>query len=144
LKPHRIFTRAVVSWLLVLAWTLLVVTALLKPGDTTIYHKLSLSSFLSTFFNFSLEQYKFGEAAVHVVLFGILTALWLWVLNHYFMRGRAILAATGIAVMIAISTEIGQYFVNRGALFLDLVANFIGMLLILGWAVRKGISNKTA
>ena len=131
-----------VSWFVALSWTLLVFIALLYPGHNLIQHKYLLSTFFATFFNLSLKHYNFSEALGHVILFGVLTVLWVRVLGQYFHKTQAILLTIGIIAAVGVITEIGQYFVNRDSEFLDLVANFIGAFLIMVWVGGKTITSK--
>jgi VanZ family protein len=130
------------SWFVALSWTLLVFIALLYPGNNLIQHKYLLSTFLATFFNLSLKHYDFIEAMGHVILFGVLTVFWVRVLGQYFQKTKVILLTIGIIAAVGIITEIGQYFVNRDSEFLDLMANFIGALLIMVWISGKTIISR--
>jgi len=117
-----------IFWLMALGWTTLIMIVLLKPGNTAIYQNNDLSSFFTSFFSFSISRSDIKEAVGHFILFAVLTMLWMQLLIMYFSRTRATLLAIGIAVALATGTEIGQYFINRGSLFIDLLANFSGIL----------------
>jgi len=123
------FNHPAIFWLIAISWTLLVIIVLLKPGDGVMNHELSLSSFLASFFSLLISRRELSEAIGHVILFGVLTILWLRVLMMYFPRSRAIFLAICIAIVLALATEIGQYFVNRGSLLFDLLANILGVVI---------------
>jgi len=117
----------VISWLMALSWLVLTVVVLLKPGYVTVRYDLTLSNFLSSFFSYTITRVDISEAIGHVFLFSILTVLWQRLLTLYFIRARALLIVISAAVVLAIATEIAQYFINRGSLLLDLMANLLGI-----------------
>ena len=121
------FNHPAIFWLIAISWTLLVIIVLLKPGDGVMNHELSLASFYASFFSLSITRKELSEAMGHVFLFGILTLLWQRVLIMYLSRPSVIFLTIGIAIVLALATEIGQYFVNRGSLLFDLMANILGI-----------------
>jgi len=131
------FKHTVFPWLLAISWTILVIIVLLNPGKGALNHEFTLASFFTSFFSLSISRSDLSEAIAHVILFSVLTVLWQRVLIMYFVLPGALLLAIGIAVMLAIGTEIGQYFVSRGSLLLDLLANFLGIMLSFFWIKRQ-------
>lgn len=115
------------TWLMALIWSVLIIIILLKPGSGVTTHELTLSAFFTSFFSLSITRKDLSEAIAHVFLFVVLTALWQRVLTMYLSRPGVILSSIGIAFILATVTEIGQYFVNRGSLFFDLIANLLGI-----------------
>jgi len=112
-----------------LSWTVLIIIVLLKPGNSVINQDIELSSFLTSFFSLSISRSDIKEAVGHVILFAVLTMLWMRLLVMYLSRSRATVLAISLALVLATGTEIGQYFINRGSLLLDLLANFSGILI---------------
>ena len=103
---------------------------MLLPGNRNEFYDPSFSSFSDSFFTLSIGVWGAIEAVFHVFLFAALTAVWQWTIVMYCNRGRSLLVAVCIAMVLAMSTEIGQYFVNRGSLLIDLLANFLGIAFI--------------
>ncbi|MFK5948086.1 MAG: VanZ family protein [Methylococcales bacterium] len=135
LSPAHPFIR----WFCVLLWTISVISLLLKPGDNVPGHELAFSDFLTSFFFLEFNRYNFREAIVHVILFGVLTVLWQWALIRYMPRYWVLTLAFFICVVLGVGTEIGQYFVNRSSLLLDLIANLLGIVIAsisFGYMVR--------
>jgi len=120
-----------IRWLIALSWTLLVIILLLKPGDIEVVHEYSFADFFESFFTYTLSRWGMFEAFVHVILFIILTTTWFWVLNLYYVKRNVLIIVISIAVALGTATEILQYFVNRGSLFIDLLANYLGVLLFI-------------
>lgn len=120
-----------------LSWTIFIIIVLLNPGKAPMHYEFTLSSFFTSFFSLSMSRYELGEAFAHVILFGVLTLLWRRTLIMYFSHPDALILAISIAIMLAICTEVGQYFVNRGSLLLDLLANFLGIAFSLFWIKRQ-------
>ena len=112
-----------------LSWTILIIIVLLKPGSNTINQERELSSFSTSFFSLSISRRDIKEAVGHIFMFAILTISWMRLLIIYLAPSRVILLAVSISVVLAIGTEVGQYFVGRGSLMLDLLANFAGILI---------------
>jgi len=131
------FNHPAIFWFMALSWTVLSVFVLLKPGNGTIDYEITLSSFIENFFSLSISRKDLSEAIGHIFLFSILTALWQRVLTMHFNRLNALLLTICIVGVLAIGTEIGQYFVNRGSMLIDLIANFLGISLSLFWARYK-------
>ena len=115
-----------------LVWTTLIAVALLKPANN-FKHEISLDSFVSSFFSLSIKTWDLVEAVYHVIVFAILTAIWFWALVTQFPRNRALVISIGIAMVLGIVTEIGQYFVHRSSLMLDAMANFLGIVICVVW-----------
>ena len=113
------------SWLVTLGWTVLLAYLLLKPG--TAAH--AGGSFSDAFFRSDFSRTDMIEAVAHVVMFGTLTLLWGWTLAFHYPARYAAAMTVMIAVLMGTATEFGQYFVARGALMLDLAANFVGIAL---------------
>lgn len=130
-------TIQTVYWIGTLAWTVLVLVVLLKPGPQPSTHDYTLEIFLYTFFSFDFRFYDYFEAAGHVFLFIVLTALWNETISKLGTQSQALGLAILIALVLAIGTEVGQFFINRGSLLFDLLANFLGMLLTFIWIIRR-------
>ncbi len=128
-----------VFWLGTMAWTALVLIALLKPSSRILTHDYSLDTFLYMFFSFDFKIYDYFEAAGHVLLFIVLTALWNLTLCKHVSQSQALRLTISIAVIIALGTEIGQFFVSRGSMLFDLLANILGISLTTTWIL---VSNK--
>lgn len=124
-------------WIGTLVWTVFVLVVLLKPSPQLSNHDYSLETFLNTFFSFNFKFYDYFEAAGHVLLFIVLTAFWTITLSKHGTQSQSLRLAVVIALAVALSTEIGQFFVNRGSLWFDLLANFLGILLTSIWIVSK-------
>jgi len=130
MKQLSVISKPAVRWLMTLSWTILIIIILLKPGNKVGSYELSFNAFISSFFSFPLgDKWVVVEALVHVMLFGILTYLWHWSLITSYAKKNAVLLAISVAVLLGIGTEVGQYFVNRGSLLLDLLANILGVLI---------------
>jgi len=139
MKYMKSFNHPFFSWLMALGWLMLAIIVLLKPGKVVLSHELTLSSFISTFFSFSMTRSDLSEALGHIFLFAILTVLWQRVFIIYFNRSSTLLLTISAVLAFAIGTEIGQYFVNRGSMLLDLIANFLGIILPLYLIKYKGV-----
>ncbi len=124
-----IINHPVTYWLLAISWTLLVIIVLLKPGSNTVNHDFELSSFFTSFFSLSFSRVELKEALGHVILFCVMTILWKRALITHFVRPKPLIIAICIAIVLALGTETGQFFVNRGVLLLDLLANFLGIVI---------------
>ncbi|HFC53211.1 MAG TPA: hypothetical protein ENJ43_02125 [Gammaproteobacteria bacterium] len=109
------------SWTVTLGWTAFIVYLLLKHGNAP------SAPFLASFFRMDFSREELREAVGHFAMFGTLTLLW-WstLIQHYSVR-YALLATVMIAVLLGTGTELGQYFVARSSVILDLVANFAGI-----------------
>jgi VanZ family protein len=94
---------------------------------------MSFNDFVISFFSLSIQTWDLVEAVYHVVVFGILTALWFWVLVTRLPRNQALLVSVGIAVVLGTVTEIGQYFVHRSSLMFDAMADYLGVALCVVW-----------
>lgn len=130
MKKHlTVRVQQTIFWLMALSWTILIIIVLLKPGSNTINQERELSSFSTAFFSLSISRRDIKEAVGHIIMFAVLTILWMRLLIIYLAPSRVTLLAVGLAVVLAIGTEIGQYFVDRGSLMLDLLANFAGILI---------------
>ena len=130
MKQLNVFSNPAVRWLMTLSWTTLIIIILLKPGSKVENYELSFNAFISSFFSFPLsDKWVAIEAIVHVFLFGILTYLWHWSLIMSYAKKNAVLLAISVAVLLGIGTEVGQYFVSRGSLLLDLLANILGVVI---------------
>ncbi len=113
----------VVSWVITLGWTAVLIYLLLKPGsDTT-----ATQPFLSSFFRMEFSRTDLVEAVAHVGMFGILTLLWQRTLARHCTTRCAILASIVFAGLLGTTTEVGQFFVARSSLALDLAANYTGI-----------------
>lgn len=117
-------------WFIVSSCTIFILTILLLPGKSDENYDSSFSSFFDSFFTLSLGLWGIIEAVFHVFLFATLTILWQWTIAMYCNRGKSLLFAVMIAMVLGIGTEIFQYFVNRGSLMIDLLANFLGIALV--------------
>ncbi len=115
-----------VSWLITLGWTALLTYLLLRPGTAG---AATESAFVTAFFRSEFSRTDLVEAMAHVGMFGSLTLLWGWTLAFHYPARYAVLLTAAIAASLGVVTEFGQFFVARGALMLDLVANFTGIVL---------------
>ncbi len=113
------------SWLITLAWTVLLVYLLMKPGSDS----LPVQSFIASFFRLSFSHADLIEAVAHVGMFGSLTLLWWWTLANHYPARCAVSITVVIVALLGAATEFGQFFVARSSLMLDLAANFIGIAL---------------
>ena len=84
---------------------------------------------MHSFFRSDFTRTDILEALAHVGMFGGLTLLWGWTLAFHFPARYAAAMTVMIALLLGTATEFGQYFVARGALMLDLMANFTGIAL---------------
>jgi len=128
--------KPALRWFIVSSCTIFILTILLLPGKRDELYDPAFSSFVDSFFTFSLGLWGIIEAVFHVFLFATLTIVWQWAIVMYCNRRRSLLFAVLIAIVLAISTEIAQYFVNRGSLLIDLLANFLGIsfiVLVIGY-----------
>ena len=137
MKRFSTSTVRSVYWIGTLAWFVLVLVVLLKPSSRPSTHDHSLNTFLYTFFNFDFQLYNYFEAVGHVFFFIVLTALWIVTLSQYGTQSQALRVSIVIALVVAFGTEIGQFFVNRGALLFDLLANFLGITLTSVWIIVR-------
>ena len=122
------------SWAVAVGWTAFVLYLLMRQGNTPSV------PFWGSFFRMDFSPEELREAVAHFIMFGILTLLW-WstLIQHYSVR-EALLATVVIAVLLGMGTELGQYFVARSSVILDLVANLAGILvtmLFLGLVVSR-------
>jgi len=122
--------KPTLRWFIVSSCTIFILTILLLPGKKNGLYDPAFSSFVDSFFTLSLGRWGIFEAIFHVFLFATLTIVWQWAIVMYCNRRRSLLFAVLIAIVLAISTEIAQYFVNRGSLLIDLLANFLGIAFI--------------
>ncbi len=129
------FTGLPARLMYALAWTLLVIVALLIPIKN-VEHEMSINDFVTTFFSLSIKTWDLVEAIYHIVMFAILTVLWLWALVMRLPRNRSLMISIGIAVVLGIVTEIGQYFVHRSSMMFDMMADFVGVALCVVWLRR--------
>jgi len=136
MKRLRCLINPVISWILVISWTILTIVLLLKPGNDAMNYAFTFSSFFQFFFFSQISLKDLSEAMGHVILFGVLTILWQRALIMSAFSNAFVLTII-IVIILAICTEIGQYFVNRSSLFLDLLANFLGIMLSILWIKRQ-------
>ncbi len=125
---RRAVTRRIffISWLATLGWTVLLAYLLLKPGTAVM---AADGTFMDSFFRVDFSRTDVMEALAHVGMFGSLTLLWGWTLAFHFPARYAAALTVVIVALLGTVTEFGQFFVARGALMLDLVANFTGIAL---------------
>ncbi|MEW6580307.1 MAG: hypothetical protein AB1435_14100 [Chloroflexota bacterium] len=115
----RVTRHLLLRWVAALAWTALVCLLMLLPGED------SLAEDTSGFFGGTDMTDAFG----HVLLFGILTALWYAVLACHLAPAPALRRALVIGVACGLLLELGQGIVpERGLSLLDLTANALGAL----------------
>ena len=129
--------RLVVYWFVTLGWSGLVLALLLRPRARSLTQDRSFDTFINTFFSYDFRVYNYFEGSVHVLLFVILTALWNLVLSRYVAQPLALRLTIIIALLVAFGTEIGQFFVNRGSLLFDLMANILGISLTSIWILSS-------
>jgi hypothetical protein len=121
-------TRAIrLSLLLFFSIAAIILTTL--PGTTRLIHGLA-------------ELWGYSEstaAALHCGLFALLTLVWFRLAILWLPRPRAILVAAGVALAVGTTTEALQLIIpGRGATLLDLGANWLGILAVVGWlSTRK-------
>lgn len=120
----------ILRWFIVSSCTLFIITILLLPGKNNERHDLSFSSFMDSFFSLSIGLWGMFEAVIHVFMFATLVVLWQWTLVMYCNRGKSLLFAALIALLLATGTEFAQYFVGRSSILIDLIANFLGITLV--------------
>jgi hypothetical protein len=79
------------------------------------------------------------DAVGHVVLFGLLTAVWYSALRRSTADHRALLFAAALVLTIGALTEFYQRLVpDRGSNFIDLGANALGVATCVAWVrIRK-------
>lgn len=130
LRP--MFSKPKFRWFLVAVWTSLVLVALLTPGRHARAGDLSFSNFLATFFSFEMSGHDKIEATVHSFFFAVLSAIWYWALVNYYSSRIALIRSITICVVLGVSTEITQYFIGRGSVLIDLLANLLGMFFSVG------------
>ncbi len=114
------------SWMMTLGWTALLTYLLLKPGTAGV---IGGSGFMDAFFRSDFSWTDIVEALAHVGMFGSLTLAWVWTLAFHFPARYAAVMTVIIVASLGMVTELGQFFVARGALALDLAANFTGIAL---------------
>jgi len=137
MKRPLTITIHVVYWFATIGWTILVIAALLKPYSKAVTHDFSLDTFVNSFFSIDFEGYNYHEAAVHVFIFAVLAALWNVTLIRHFSQVQAFRLTIIITLVLAFGTELGQFFVQRSSLLLDLMANFVGISLTIFWIMYK-------
>lgn len=119
LSLQRAARHPLPRWTATLAWTLLVCLLMLLPGED------SIAEDTSGFFGGTDMTDAFG----HVLLFGILTALWYAVLVCYLAPAPALRGALVVGAACGLLLELGQGIVpQRGPSLLDLTANVVGAL----------------
>ncbi len=102
-----------------MAWIGLVLVFTLTPGDSALVEKTSVA----------LGGSDYTDANGHVLLFSILTMLCFWALTLRFSPRSALILSAGLGLLIGTGTEFAQVFIPyRGAAWLDLGANWIGVL----------------
>jgi len=138
----RLFRSTILTvyWFGTIVWTVLVLIVLLKPSSRSSTHDYSIDTFLYTFLRFDFEVYDYIEAAGHVLLFIVLTALWNLTLSRQVTQSQAFRLTISFALVIAFGTEIGQFFVYRGSMLFDLLANILGVSLTSFW-IKSSIKN---
>lgn len=113
-----------------MAWTILIGVLMLLPSDTQVVDRTS-----GTFGGTDLT-----DAVGHVVLFGILTALWYAAL---LARPAALIRAAALALGLGIVLETAQSVVpGRGFSLLDFGANVLGPALSVA-TLRRWFSRRT-
>lgn len=116
-----------VAWLAALAWTVLVCFLMLTPADDNVVEDTS-SAFGGT---------DLTDAVGHVILFAALAGVWFNALRLRWPPRRAwwITRVGGLALATAL--ELAQTRVpDRGASWLDLGANWLGILGLTWWLAR--------
>ncbi len=119
----------ILRWLGTAAWTALTVLLMTLPAGED-----SMIDELSGLFGGS----DLTDAIGHVILFGVLTALWRGTLALHGPPARALRLAVIIAVLLGTATEASRVLVaERGAAPWDLLANWLGAGLAALWAGRR-------
>ena len=126
--PRLARAHPLVRWAAALAWAGLLVALMLLPADAV----RALYPFRGS---------ELTDAAGHVVLLGVLVALWWWALVVRLASWRALAVAGGIGLALGVVTEVGQLLLPaRGASPLDLAANLLGVgLAVLLIGRRAGV-----
>lgn len=115
-QPRRTTAR-VAGWVVAIGWTLVLGYLLLWPSDGTTVEDVS-----GTFGGSDLT-----DAAGHVVLFLVESAVLHNLLRHYLAPRRALYAALGGALLLGLALEAAQHWIPaRGFALLDLGANWSG------------------
>ena len=113
----------VVRWLISPLLTLVLVVLLLQPGEQSITDTGILQG------PPGLARDLFFIAG-HIGWFGLLVVLWRWTLVTRFHTTSALVLAVLIALVVGTSTELAQTLIpNRGATLVDLLANYVGIVL---------------
>lgn len=123
----------VMRGVLAMAWTIFLMAMLLKPGEISRPDEFSFHSFISSFFSFKLTVWDMLEINFHIILFAVLTGLWLWVFTNRYGKKKALVIAIGIGFVLGLTTEVAQYFVGRSSRLFDLLANYLGIMLFCIW-----------
>lgn len=116
-------------WACAIIWFLLVLVALLTPVNHVEIEDLNFSHFLATFFSIDMSEHEKLEAIVHLFLFAVLATTLYWALVSNYSLRIALINSVAICVFLGTSTEIAQYFIGRGSMFIDLLANLFGIFL---------------
>jgi VanZ family protein len=95
---------------------------LLRPSDSIASPR--------PFLTFQLTPNDLWEVPGHIIFFSVMTFLWQRAFAQHNSRRRALVIAASLAVLLSVATEAGQHLTRRGALLLDLVANFAGIGLV--------------
>ena len=118
-----------------LVWTLIVLSLTMLPGDTAIVDNTS-KAFGGT---------DVSDAAGHVVLAGILTLMYFAIAMLRWEARPALFIAAAGAVVLTTGTELAQSFIpHRGASWLDLSANWLGICSFLLWMRFAYFPRRTA
>jgi len=106
-------------WSVTLVWTSVTVLLMLSPGEE------SAAEDLSRFFGGT----DITDALGHVVLYGVLTALWRWALLNHLSLQQALGGAVAVGLALGAATELAQFLIpHRGVALVDLLANWVGSL----------------
>lgn len=110
-----------IRWSVALAWTGMTVFLMLSPGEE------SAAEDLSRFFGGT----DVTDALGHILLFGVLTALWRWALLNRLPLQQTLGVAVAVGLALGTTTELAQFCVpHRGVVLIDLLANWIGSLAV--------------
>jgi VanZ family protein len=125
---RRLWNHPAVKWLSAFAWTGLIGLLTLTPGNSTL---VVTSSNL-------LGGSDLTDGLGHTFLFALMGFLYFRAFYPNAAYRQALIAATGVGVIMALGTETAQLWVpNRGATIFDVLMNMLGMSCFWLWMIRR-------
>ena len=117
-KPQPWKAWALLRWLSMTAWAILVLLLTTLPGDSPLVRRLT----------WLIGDTELSGVIGHMSLFLLLTSL-VWVALRQGFRSRsALLLAMALTLLLGTSTELFQWFVaGRTSSLADLLANWLGV-----------------